>query len=93
MRIFPGVVVSALNGDGMDDLMANLERRFRQSAILAVITISPADGAARAWLHQNAIINSSKIDDAGVEQIKVSINPVDRDRFTKRWPDKLVTSI
>ena len=82
-----GVFVSAKTGDGVDDLLMYLDRHLGKSAILATIYISPTDGAARAWLHQNAMVKSSHFDDQGHEQILVSIDPADHARLCARWPD------
>jgi len=87
-NMFPdGVFVSAKTGDGVDDLLAHLDRHLGKSAILATIYITPTDGAARAWLHQNAMVKSSYFDDQGHEQILVSIDPADHARLCARWPD------
>jgi len=87
-NMFPdGVFVSAKNGDGVDDLLAHLDRHLGKSAILTTIYITPTDGAARAWLHQNAMVKSSHFDDYGHEQILVSIDPADHARLCARWPD------
>jgi GTP-binding protein HflX len=82
-----GVFVSAKTGDGVDDLLMHLDQRLGKSAILATIYITPTDGAARAWLHQNAMVKSSHIDEQGHEKILVSIDPVDHARLCARWPD------
>jgi GTP-binding protein HflX len=82
-----GVFVSAKTGDGVDDLLAHLDRHLRKSAILATVNITPTDGAARAWLHRNAMVKSSHFDDQGHEQILVSIDPADHARLCARWPD------
>ena len=87
-NMFPdGVFVSAKTCDGVDDLLAHLDRHLGKSAILATIYITPTDGAARAWLHQNAMVKSSHFDDQGHEQILVSIDPADHARLCARWPD------
>lgn len=88
-----GVFVSAKTGDGVTDLLAQLDRHLGRSAILVTIYISPTDGAARAWLHQNAMVKSSHFDDQGHEQILVSINPVDHARLCSRWPDLCVLCV
>ena len=82
-----GVFVSAKTGDGVDDLLAHLDRHLSDSAILATIHVTPTDGAARAWLHQNAMVKSSHFDERGHEQILVSIDPADHARLCARWPD------
>ena len=82
-----GVFVSAKTGDGVDDLLMHLARHLGKSAILATVYITPTDGAARAWLHKNAMVKSSHFDDQGHEQILVSIDPADHARLCARWPD------
>jgi GTP-binding protein HflX len=84
-----GVFVSAKTGDGVDRLLAHLDRYLSKSAILVTICITPTDGAARAWLHQNAMVNSSHFDDQGHEQILVSIDPANHARLCARWPNLL----
>ena len=84
-----GVFVSAKTGDGVDDLLAHLDWHLGRSEILATIYITPTDGAARAWLHQNAVVKSSHFDDQGNEQILVSIEMADHARLSARWPDLL----
>jgi len=87
-NLFPdGVFVSAKTGDGFDDLLAHLDWHLGKSAILATINITPTDGAARAWLHQNAMVKSSRFDDQGHEQILVSIDLADHARLCARWPN------
>ena len=85
---FPTVCLClAKTGDGVDDLLAHLDRHLGKSAILATYILPPTDGAARAWLHQNAMVKSSHFDDQGHEQILVSIDPADHARLCARWPD------
>lgn len=82
-----GVFVSAKTGDGVTDLLAHLDQHLGKSAIFVTICITPTDGAARAWLHQNAIVKSSHFDNQGNECILVSIDPADHARLCSRWPD------
>jgi len=87
-NMFPsGVFVSAVTGDGVDDLMAYLDRHLGKSAILVTIDVPPIGGAARAWLHQNALVKSSHFDERGHEQILVSIDAANHARLCARWPD------
>ena len=81
------IFVSAKNGDGVDDLLAHLDLCFGKSEILVTIYLTTIDGAARAWLHQNAMVKSSYFDDKGHEQIIVNIDPADYARLRSRWPD------
>ncbi|MDA7587028.1 GTPase HflX [Alphaproteobacteria bacterium] len=86
-NMFPSAVfVSATTGDGVDDLMAHLDRHLGKSAILVTVNVPPINGAARAWLHQNAWVKSSHFDERGHEQILVSIDPANYERLRARWP-------
>ena len=81
-----GGEVVGVTGDGTNELLERIDQHLGRSAVLARIHISPTDGAARAWLHQNAIVKSSHFDDQGHEQILVSIDPADHARLCSRWP-------
>ena len=85
-----GVFVSAKTGDGVIDLLAHLDWHLGKSEIFLTVCITPIDGAARAWLHQNAVVESSYFDNQGNECILVSIEPKDHARLCSRWPDLVV---
>ena len=56
------------NGDGIHDLVAHVDRHLGKLAILVTVDLPPIDGAARAWLHQNAMVKSSHFDERGHER-------------------------
>ena len=86
-NMFPnGILASAAVVDGIDNLLTHLDQLLGQSAIFITINLTPIDGAARAWLHQNATVKSSHFDDCGFEQIFAHINPADFNRLRSRWP-------
>ena len=86
-NMFPeGVFASALSGDGVDRLLANLDQILGKPELLLRIDFKPVDGAARAWLYQNAMVKSSKFDECGHEQVLVSIDPANHARLRARWP-------
>jgi GTP-binding protein HflX len=86
-NMFAGCVfVSAKTGDGIDDLLKNLDRRLGKSAISLAVCITPTDGAARAWLYRNAKVRASHVNDNGDEKVLVSIDPADYARLRSRWP-------
>ena len=47
------VVLSALSGDGVDDLLACAAAHLRKDARLQEVTLGAGDGEAMAWLHQH----------------------------------------
>ena len=81
------VFVSALTGSGMAELIARLESHISRQSVKMLIEIAPADGAARAWLYQNATIVSSQFDDVGQETCLVRLSPSNKSRFQSRWPE------
>ena len=86
-NMFPsGIFVSALNGDGLGDVCSYLDQHLGQDAILMVVVLTPLDGAARAWIHENATVRNSCFDSRGQEQVVVSIDPPNYARFCSRWP-------
>lgn len=86
-NMFPnGIFASAVVGDGIDNVLEHLDELLGQSAICITINLTPIDGAARAWLHQNAIVKSSHFDDRGYEQIFAHIDQVELNRLCSRWP-------
>lgn len=82
-----GIFVSAKTGEGVGDLLACLDRHLGKTEILAKISLTPTDGAVRAWLHRNAIVRSSDFDDQGQEKVLVSIDPAVHGRLRSRWPN------
>jgi GTP-binding protein HflX len=88
---FPSAVfISAKTCDGIDDLMAYMDKRLEKNAILIKVDVSPSDGAARAWLYRNATVKSSEFDEWGHEKILVSIDQSNYARLSTRWPGLFV---
>jgi len=48
------VIVSALTGEGMDRLVAAIERRLSQSRQTIELSVDPADGAGLSWLYRHS---------------------------------------
>ena len=61
-RIFP---ISALTGEGIDDLLAAISRAFDEEKSERSLTLSFAEGRKRAWLHQEGVVQSETETDAG----------------------------
>lgn len=68
--------ISALSGEGLDDLLAAVEARLAEALDEpreeAVLRLGLEDGRRRAWLHQQGIVQGEEIDEAGA-------------RITVRW--------
>ncbi|MGN6122066.1 MAG: GTPase HflX [Sphingomonas oligoaromativorans] len=77
------VVLSALTGEGVDDLRRALSERLSQGARVRTVRLSASDGAAIAWLHQNGEVLRSESSGEAI-RLDVRISDVDWARFEAR---------
>ena len=80
------VPVSALSGEGMDDLLAVIEQVLDQGRAKFQAHLSPQDGAFRAWLHQNTQVEAETFLETGDVQIVLSLTKDEFGRLTARFP-------
>ena len=59
------VLVSALSGEGADDLIASIENRFGEKRQTLEVSIDPADGAGLSWLYRHSEVLSKDMRDDG----------------------------
>ncbi len=74
------VAVSALTGEGLDDLRAALDARLAAGMETVEYALPPADGARIAWLYQHGEV-LSRTDGEDSIQLTVRLAPADRARF------------
>jgi GTP-binding protein HflX len=74
------IPVSALTGEGLDDLLAAIDVALRAGARVHRFVLPAADGKRLAWLHSHGDVVSEAYDDAGVT-IEVRLSDKDRARF------------
>jgi GTP-binding protein HflX len=61
------VLVSAVTGEGLDNLLEAIEARITASRVTLTIVLDPADGAGTSWLHrQTEVLAKSNEDDGRV---------------------------
>ena len=77
------VNVSALSGEGLDDLLKLISKRLIQNYRLVQLNLPHSDGATLAWLHQVGEI-IDRIDERDYVHLKVSLDTVDIGRLEKR---------
>ncbi len=77
------VVISALTGEGVDDLRRTLSERLSQGSRVRTVRLPVSDGASIAWLHQNGEVLRSESSGEAV-RIDVRISDVDWARFEAR---------
>ncbi len=76
------VAVSALTGEGLDDLRAALDARLGTATVTHEVTLSPEDGARLAWLYRHGEV-VSRAEEEGAIRLAVRLAPADRDRFAQ----------
>jgi GTP-binding protein HflX len=71
----PVVVVSALTGEGTDQLIGLIEERLAQTRITLDLVLDGADGAGLSWLYRNAEVLAKNTDDDGRMAVTVRADP------------------
>lgn len=54
------LLVSSLDGQGIDELLAKVEKRLAKKSLIYEITVDAADGKGMAWLHQRGEVMARK---------------------------------
>ena len=94
----PGACVSAVTGEGLDDLVSLLEDVLSADDRTCVFLVPFADGEANAWLHAHGRVLDTGTDgtrdaddemESGAARITVSLGPSDLARFEKRFGDRI----
>lgn len=78
------VAVSAVTGDGCEDLLRALDRRLAESRHVVDVEISLADGAALAWLYRHGEILERR-DEGMSAHIVVALDAEDEAQFRNRF--------
>jgi len=69
------VVVSALSGEGLDQLTSSIEARLGESRQTIELSIDPADGAGLSWLYRHSEVLTSGMADDGRMAVTVRADP------------------
>ncbi|HEV7268094.1 MAG TPA: GTPase HflX [Falsiroseomonas sp.] len=77
------IAVSALTGDGLDELRAALDERLAAGLETAEFRLAPSDGAGIAWLYEHGEV-IARDDAEEAIRLKVRLSPADRARFEQR---------
>jgi GTP-binding protein HflX len=74
------VALSALDGQGIDRLLALFDARLTAAREVIELTLPHSDGAGLAWLYRHGEILSRRDEEAGIH-LRVGLDPADRARF------------
>jgi GTPase len=75
--------VSAITGEGIDRLLATIDKRLAATRQTVEYDLPFADGAALAWLHEHGQVLESHAEEGHLHVI-VALDPADRQRFEHR---------
>jgi GTP-binding protein HflX len=70
----PAVLVSAVAGEGLEDLAAIIRERFRKGNATRTVVVGHAGGALTNWLYENTEILSRREDEDGGVEFEVRLS-------------------
>jgi len=79
------ILISALNGEGLDELKAEIEARIAAARLVLKLTLDAADGAAIAWLHRNAEVLAKDLSQDGSLEVTVRVDPANAGALRARF--------
>ena len=82
-----GVMMSALNGTGLDGFFDALEQKLSLLERQVDFVLTPQMGEAMAWLYRHGRVDDTAVDDDGTITLKVTLSKADLARFSTLWPD------
>ncbi|MDO8606212.1 MAG: GTPase HflX [Phaeospirillum sp.] len=80
------LALSALTGEGVGDLLAELDRRLGSGREVIDVSLSLADGASISWLYRHGEVVARR-DDELHAFLRVRLDPADIKRFQQRQAD------
>ncbi len=79
------VMVSAITGEGFEDLTKVIEARLAANREIIELRLDPADGAGVSWLHRHTEVLHKSIDENGVIAMTVRADPDKAARLRARF--------
>jgi len=79
------VLVSAITGEGLEDLAKLIETRLAANREVIELRLDPADGASMSWLHRHTEVLSKSVDENGVIAMTVRTDPDKAARLRARF--------
>ncbi len=81
------VPVSAVTGEGLDDLLGVIETVLDEGRVAFQARLTHADGALRAWLHEHTQVDEETYLDTGDVDLIVQLSQDEFGRLVARFPD------
>jgi GTP-binding protein HflX len=70
------ILISALSGQGLDELVLEIERRIAATRVVLDLHLDSSDGAGISWLHRNSEVLSKDFSPDGRLAMTVRVDPV-----------------
>ncbi|WP_374544624.1 GTPase HflX [Rhodoblastus sp.] len=78
--------VSAISGEGLDELLAAIEARLARGRPVLSLRLDAGDGEGQAWLYAHTEVLSRQSDEDGHAFFDVRVAPEQQDRVLRRFP-------
>jgi GTPase len=80
------VIVSAMTGQGIEDLRAAIETRLASGRIVLDIALDSANGAGLHWLHENTEVMRKSTAADGAVHVRVRVAPERAEPVRRKFP-------
>lgn len=84
------VVVSALSGEGMADLLEMMERRITAGRTVLAVSLKAEDGEGMGWLYRHGEVLDRTLEPDGAMQVKVRVAPEKTGLVQRRFGSRSV---
>ncbi|HEX8216286.1 MAG TPA: GTPase HflX, partial [Allosphingosinicella sp.] len=78
------VLISALSGEGVGDLLECASKHLRQGSDLRTVRLKMSEGETIAWLHANGEVVGQRFECEGAAELDVRLSKADWSRFDAR---------
>jgi GTP-binding protein HflX len=79
------VLVSALSGEGLDRLLAEIETRLAARRVTLDLVVDAADGAGVSWLHRHTEVMQKALRGDGALAITVRADPANAEKARAKF--------
>ena len=86
-------IVSALNGDGIDRLLENLEHRLSSDHESFEIDLDPTDGQGLHWLYEHTQVMARKTNKKGITRLTIRLPKEREEHMRHRFPKARAVSV
>ena len=80
------LLVSAMTGEGVDDLLAAVEVRIAAGRTLLSVTVSPSDGEGLHWLYEHTEVLGRRDEEDGSVSLDLRVPPERAAAVARRFP-------